>query len=93
MADLFCVKHNEVHHLSAGQLERAFHVLAADYAAAVIEPDGAPERLHAGEEFHDHVPCPLALAKEATEVEGWFEWVEGLVEARRARAAETEPAR
>lgn len=84
MPELFCHRHGEVHRLTAGELERAFHTLAADYAEAATEPNGAPERLWAGEEFHDHLPCPLKLVELSRDVEGWFEWVEGLVEARRA---------
>lgn len=83
MAELFCHKHNKVHSLIDSQLERAFHALAADYAEATVEPNGAPERRYAGEDFCDHVPCPRDLVTRSYDTEGWFEWVNSLVAARR----------
>lgn len=84
---VFCSKHNDVHQLSAGQVELIVYGLSFAYAEAVTEPDG--DRIYAEEDGFNHVPCPLQVIHWATDGEMFKEVVDPMVEARRRPPAKT----
>jgi hypothetical protein len=85
--DLYCWQHNTNHHLTAGELERAFYALGAAYSDELTEPDG--DRVYAGELSIEHPICPVAVAREWADPEMYAEVIEQGVECRKRVAGET----
>lgn len=78
---LYCDCHDAVHTFTAGQVELIVYSLTCATAAAQCEPDG--DRIDAGKDAMDNMPCSLDYLDMATSIEGFGEVVEAWVDARR----------
>jgi hypothetical protein len=79
--NLYCDRHDRVHQFTAGQVELIVYSLTCATAAAQCEPDG--DRIDAGKDAMDNMPCPVEYLEMAKSIEGFAEVVETWVEARR----------
>lgn len=82
---LWCDRHNRVHNLTAGEVERVVYALSGEVASAQCEPDG--DRIDAGKDAWLNIPCPMDYLDLSRSIEGYAELVEGFIAGRRAEQA------
>lgn len=78
---LYCNPHGTVHEFTAGEVERIVYALSGEVASALSEPDG--DRIFAGEDGYERIPCPKDYLEMSRSIEGYGELTEASVSARR----------
>lgn len=79
--NIYCSLCQANHQLTPGQAEKVIYALSGEVASALCEPEG--DRIYAGQEGYDIVPCPLRMLQMAGDGEGYGEFVESLLASRK----------
>lgn len=77
----YCDPHATTHSLTPEQTERVVYAMSCEIADANCEPDG--DRINAGDDALDHIPCVLDFLGLSNSPEGYLELVDPWVGFRR----------
>jgi hypothetical protein len=76
---LYCVACNQLHHMTAGEVERALYVLGALHADALVDVQPSQEQ-----DSHSLIECLLQVESYAHDTEMYYEHVQAATACRRA---------